>query len=131
MESKINFTPIGDYVVCEWYVANKVTDSGIELVGESIKKQEEGMNGINEILAVGPEVKGILPGDWAMVAHMEVPIVNIDGTPCAMYKSHMIMGVFDDKPDLEMSNNAKDAAILKTKKTEKRARDFAKKYGDR
>jgi hypothetical protein len=127
MEKKINFQPLGDYVVCEWYIAPK-KETKIELVGNAKADQEAGLNGINEVLAVGPKVENIKPGDWAMLAHMEVPIVNIDGTPCAMYKAHMLMGVFDEQPDLDDNNNSKEGAIIRTKKTEKKALEFKEKY---
>jgi co-chaperonin GroES (HSP10) len=130
MKSKINFNPLADYVVCEWYLKEE-KESEIILTGTAKKEEEAGLNGINEVLAVGPTVENIKVGDWAMLAHTEVPIVNIDGVPCAIYKAHMLMGTFDSKPDLETSKNSKEGPILRTKKTEKKARDFAKKYGQK
>lgn len=128
MESKINFKPTKDYVICEWYTAKEKEDSKVILVGNAKNDRIEELNGINEVLAVGPDVVGIKPGDWAMLSHMEVPIVNIDGVACAAYKSHMIMGTFDSQPEIDNNKNSKEGAIIRTKKTEGKALDFKDKY---
>jgi co-chaperonin GroES (HSP10) len=128
MEKRINFKPLRDYVICEWYVEEEKKESTIILTGNAKEDKIAELNGINEVLAVGPDVVGVEPGQWAMLAHMEVPIVNIDGVPCAMYKSHMIMGLFDDKPDVEDNGNDKSGATIRTKKTEKKALEFKDKY---
>ena len=129
--SKINFKPLRDYVICEWYVKKEEKDpkkKEIILVGNAKAEREEEMNGINEVLAVGPDVQNIKPGDWAMLANMEVPILNIDGVQCAAFKSHMLMGIFEEKPDIENCENPKDGTIIRTKKTEKKALEFRDKY---
>jgi hypothetical protein len=127
MEKKINFEPFRDYVICEWYVKEE-KESKIKLVGNAAQDALEELNGINEILAVGPDCKQAKVGQFAMVGHMEVPIVNIDGIPCAMYKEHMLMGAFDSKPDVEENKNSKEGPVIRTKKTEQKAVDFAHKY---
>ena len=131
MESKINFKPLRDYVICEWYTMTseeKKAKNTIILLGNDKANHEEDMNGINEVLAVGPEVKNIKVGDWAMLANMEVPIINIDGVHCAAFKAHMLMGTFDEKPDTENCENPKDGTIIRTRKTEKKALAFKEKY---
>lgn len=125
--SKINFEPFRDYVICEWYVKEeKEEKKKIILTGNAAQNEIESLNGINEVLAVGPDVKQAKVGDWVMLAHMEVPIVNIDGVPCAMYKEHMIMGTFDEKPDI--AENDKNGPSIRTKKTEKKSLEFKDKY---
>jgi co-chaperonin GroES (HSP10) len=129
MEKKINFTPMRDYVVCEWYVApEKDKEKKIILTGNAEQDAIAELNGINEVLAVGEDVKNIKVGDFAMLSHMEVPIVNIDGVQCAMYKAHMIMGTFESKPDVDENKNSKEGPIIKTKKTEQKAVEFKNKY---
>jgi len=128
MESKINFKPLKDYVVCEWYVKDEKKESKVILPSNVTDSRIEELNGINEVLAVGEDVKGMEPGNWAMLSHMEVPIVNIDGKQCAMYKAHMIMGVFENQPDIDNNKNSKEGAIIRTKKTEKKSIEFRDKY---
>ena len=124
---EINFKPNKDYVVCQWYTAEEKKDTKVILVGSAKGQREDSLNGVNEILAVGPDVpEGIKPGQWAMLAHMEVPIVNIDGIHCAMYKAHMIMGTFEEKPDI--ADNSKEGPSIRTKKTEEKALAFKDKY---
>jgi hypothetical protein len=129
MSKKINFKPMRDYVVCEWYVKKEEEDKKkIILTGNAAQDAIEELNGINEILAVGEDVKNMEPGQWAMLSHTEVPIVNIDGIPCAMYKAHMIMGTFDGQPDIDENKNSKEGPIIRTKKTEKKSLEFRDKY---
>lgn len=131
MESKINFRPLKDHVICEWYTEKEIEgDKGkkIILTGEAAKDRESELNGVNEVLAVGPDVEGIKVGDWAMLSNMQVPILNIDGVLCADFKAHMIMGVFDEKPDIENCKNPQDGHIIRTSKTKEKAVKFAEKY---
>lgn len=124
--SKINFNPTKDYIVCEWYTA-KEKESKVILMGNAKDDRQAGLNGVNEILAVGPDVpEYIKPGQWALLSHMEVPIVNIDGVDCAMYKSHMFLGTFDTKPDV--AGNDKSGPKIKTTKTQEKALEFKEKY---
>jgi hypothetical protein len=131
MESKINFTPRKDYVVVEWYVIKKEDEKNKIIIPESSLKdyREDSLNGINEILAVGSSCDPNLKvGQWAMLNHTEVPIVNIDGVSCALYKEHMIVGTFDEKPDLDANKTSKDGPIIRTRKTEEKALKFKDKY---
>ena len=126
MEKKINFEPYRDYVICEWYVEEKQEESKIHLIGNAKQDAVDKLNGINEIIAVGPDVKQAKVGDWAFLSHTEVPIVNIDGVHCAMYKEHMIMGSFSSKPAI--AENDKEGPKIKTTKTEEKAVEFKNKY---
>ena len=127
MESKINFNPLGDYVIVEWYKMED-KESTIELVGQAKEMAEASLNGVNEVLAVGPKVENIKVGDWAMLAHMEVPLINIDGVACAIYKAHMLMGTFESKPNLENTKGSNEMPKIKTTKTEAKAVEFKNKY---
>lgn len=123
----VNFKAKKDYVYCRWHVL-KEEDKKIKLIGNALEDANADLNGINEVCAIGPEVKDIKVGDWAMLNNMQVPIINIDGVDYAALKEHMIMLTFDEKPEIENCKNPKDGSLIKTKKTEAKALAFKDKY---
>ena len=129
--SKVNFKAKKDYIYCKWNIPKDLSgDKGkkIALIGTALADQESELNGINEVMAIGPDVKDVNLGDWVMLTNTEMPIINIDGVAYMAVKEHMIMLSFDDKPEIENCKNPKDGSIIRTKKTEKKALEFKDKY---
>ena len=129
--SKVNFNAKKDYIYCKWNIPKESTGEAgkkIALIGNALADKESELNGINEVVAVGPDVKDVKVGDWAMLTNTEMPIINIDGTAYMAIKDHMVMLTFDEKPHIENCKNPKDGSIIRTKKTEKKALEFKDKY---
>lgn len=128
----MNWSAKKDYIYCKWNV-RKETPEGengkkISLIGNALADAEAELNGINEVVAVGPDVKDIKVGEWVMLTNTEMPIINIDGEAYMALKDHMVMLSFDEKPEVENCKNPKDGSIIRTKKTEKKALEFRDKY---
>lgn len=121
-----------DYIYCKWNVRQESTEGAngkkIVLQGNALADAESELNGINEVCAVGPDVKDVKVGDWAMLTNTEMPVINIDGVNYMAIKEHMVMLTFDNKPEVENCKNPKDGSIIRTKKTEKKALEFKDKY---
>lgn len=128
----MNWSAKKDYIYCKWNV-EKETPEGqngkkITLIGNAKADAEADLNGINEVMAVGPDVKDIKVGEWVMLTNTEMPIINIDGTAYMALKEHMVMLSFDEKPAVENCKNPKDGSIIRTRKTEAKALAFKEKY---
>ena len=127
----MNWSAKKDYIYCRWNVrkeAAKGANDKVILVGNALADAEAELNGINEVVAVGPEVKDVKVGEWVMLTNTEMPIINIDGESYMALKEHMVMLSFTDKPEIENCKNPKDGSIIRTKKTEKKALEFKDKY---
>lgn len=131
METKINFQPNGANLLVEWY--EKTEEESKIIVADHLRKQfNADLNGVNEVVAVGPDCKFAKVGDWVMIGQADTPVLRIDGKPYAMLREHQVTGKFPEgRPEMDTSKGLDMPVEFKTTKTKSKLDNFAKKMTDR
>lgn len=117
--SKINLTITN--VLLEW---KTLPESSIVLENNAAQAQFERESAINlypKVLAVGPDVKTIKPGQYAVSNAAGINLVTIDGTKYGLLKEHQIDMGLDQEPKVV---DTVPADLIKTEKTSKKVDSF-------
>lgn len=133
-KSNVNFIPNSAAILVEWYEKEE-KESSIVVPDHLKQEYNSGLNGINQVVAIGPQVVFCDVGDWVMlnISGDAVNLMNIDGKMYAYLRESQIAGKFPKgQPTLDTTKGIDMPPHFTTnRRTDKKLKEFADKVDNK